>query len=158
MTNRKSIDITTLSGWSSLSDGSHNITVVAKADGYADSEPSAAVSVEKAPAIKTLAAGTYKWKNALSGTWLGRVSNYKALAEFSFSSNGKSFQKIMQVRNSFNDNQQMQYWSPAFLAYDFTTNVWDNTAYQTISLATDQQVSADFYDWAITGGNLVKQS
>ena len=42
------IDLTTLPGWSSLSDGSHNITIVAKADGYRDSEPSAAVSVEKA--------------------------------------------------------------------------------------------------------------
>lgn len=42
-----SVDLTTLSGWSSLSAGSHNITVVAKADGYRDSEPSAAVSVTK---------------------------------------------------------------------------------------------------------------
>ena len=46
---RKEIDLTTLSGWASLSTGSHNITIVAKADGYKDSEPSAAVSVEKAP-------------------------------------------------------------------------------------------------------------
>ena len=45
-----SIDLTTLSSWSSLSDGSHNITIVAKADGYRDSGPSAAVSVEKAAA------------------------------------------------------------------------------------------------------------
>ena len=43
-----SVDLTTLPGWSSLADGSHNITIVAKADGYRDSEPSAAVSVEKA--------------------------------------------------------------------------------------------------------------
>ena len=43
-----SVDLTTLPGWSSLSTGSHNITIVAKADGYRDSEPSAAVSVEKA--------------------------------------------------------------------------------------------------------------
>ena len=42
---RISVDLTTLPGWSSLSDGSHNITVVAKADGYRDSKPSAAVSV-----------------------------------------------------------------------------------------------------------------
>ena len=42
-----SVDLTTLPGWSSLSTGSHNITIVAKADGYRDSEPSAAVSVEK---------------------------------------------------------------------------------------------------------------
>ena len=43
----KSIDLTTLPGWASLSTGSHNITIVAKADGYRDSEPSAAVSVTK---------------------------------------------------------------------------------------------------------------
>ena len=47
----KSIDVTTLSGWEALSTGSHNITIVAKADGYRDSEPSAAVSVEKAAAM-----------------------------------------------------------------------------------------------------------
>ena len=44
----KSIDLTTLSGWGALSSGDHTITIVAKADGYRDSEPSAAVSVEKA--------------------------------------------------------------------------------------------------------------
>lgn len=43
----KSIDVTTLSGWGALSDGNHTITVVAKADGYKDSTPSTAVSVEK---------------------------------------------------------------------------------------------------------------
>ena len=43
-----SVDLTTLPGWSSLSTGSHSITIVAKADGYRDSAPSAAVSVEKA--------------------------------------------------------------------------------------------------------------
>ena len=46
---RKSVDLTTLPGWSSLSSGTHNITIVAKADGYTDSDPSAAVSVTKAP-------------------------------------------------------------------------------------------------------------
>lgn len=45
---RKSIDLTTLSGWESLSAGDHTITIVAKADGYRDSEPSAEVNVEKA--------------------------------------------------------------------------------------------------------------
>lgn len=35
-----SIDLTTLSGWVNLSDGTHNITIVAKADGYLDSDPS----------------------------------------------------------------------------------------------------------------------
>ena len=42
-----SVNLVSLPGWASLSSGSHNITVVAKANGYRDSEPSAAVSVEK---------------------------------------------------------------------------------------------------------------
>ena len=46
-----SVDLTTLPGWSSLSSGSHNITIVARADGYRDSEPSAAGSVEKVAAM-----------------------------------------------------------------------------------------------------------
>lgn len=32
---------------------------------------------------------------------------------------------------------------------------WGDESDKTITLATDQQVSADFYEWAITGGNLV---
>ena len=52
-------DLTILPGWASLSTGSHNITIVAKADGYRDSEPSAAVQVEKAPTIKTLEESTW---------------------------------------------------------------------------------------------------
>lgn len=46
---RKSVDLTTLAGWEALSSGTHNITIVAKADGYRDSAPSAAVQVVKVP-------------------------------------------------------------------------------------------------------------
>ena len=49
----KSVDLTTLPGWASLSTGTHSVTIVAKADGYGDSEPSAAVSVEKAAPVYT---------------------------------------------------------------------------------------------------------
>ena len=42
-----SVDLTTLAGWEALSSGTHNITVVAKANGFKDSAPSAAVQVEK---------------------------------------------------------------------------------------------------------------
>lgn len=49
-----SIDLSTLSGWESLSTGSHNITIVAKADGYADSKPSAVVKVTKASPFKQI--------------------------------------------------------------------------------------------------------
>lgn len=43
----KSIDLTTLSGWADLTDGNHTIQIVAKADGYIDSEKSAGVEVTK---------------------------------------------------------------------------------------------------------------
>lgn len=46
-TSRPSVDLTTLSGWASLSAGSHSIQIVAKASGYRDSEKSEAVSVTK---------------------------------------------------------------------------------------------------------------
>ena len=46
-TNQKQVDLTTLPGWASLSTGSHNITIVAKAAGYIDSEKSAGVEVTK---------------------------------------------------------------------------------------------------------------
>lgn len=49
---RKSVDLTTLSGWEALSSGNHNITIVAKANGFKDSAPSAAVQVEKAAAAQ----------------------------------------------------------------------------------------------------------
>lgn len=50
---RISVDVSTLPGWSSLAAKTYDITVVAKADGYRDSEPSAAVSVEKAAPVYT---------------------------------------------------------------------------------------------------------
>ena len=46
-----SVDLITLPGWAALPAKTYNITIVAKADGYRDSEPSAAVSVTKAAAM-----------------------------------------------------------------------------------------------------------
>lgn len=46
-TPRKSVDLTTLSGWQALSSGAHSIQLKAKASGYKDSELSQAVSVTK---------------------------------------------------------------------------------------------------------------
>lgn len=48
-TSKVSVDLTTLPGWASLSSDTYNITIVAKAENYRDSEPSAAVSVTKEP-------------------------------------------------------------------------------------------------------------
>lgn len=48
------VDLSTFSGWTSLTDGTYNITIIAKADGYRDSEPSAVVSVTKGAAFKQI--------------------------------------------------------------------------------------------------------
>ena len=47
VTSQQSVDLTTLSGWADLTNGNHIIKIVAKADGYRDSEPSAGVEVTK---------------------------------------------------------------------------------------------------------------
>ena len=46
-----SVELLELPGWKSLTDGEYSVTIVAKADGYIDSDPSAAVSVEKVTAV-----------------------------------------------------------------------------------------------------------
>lgn len=51
---QSSVDLTTLSGWANLTDGNHIIKIVAKADGYRDSEKSAGVEVTKSASPKTL--------------------------------------------------------------------------------------------------------
>ncbi len=62
-TSRLSVDLTTLSGWASLSAGSHNIQIVAKASGYRDSEKSAAVQVTKSGALKQVPITTSSYNN-----------------------------------------------------------------------------------------------
>lgn len=51
--NKLSVDLTTLSGWSNLAPGNHTIKIVAKATGYRDSEKSAGVEVTKAAEVYT---------------------------------------------------------------------------------------------------------
>ena len=59
VTSQQSVDLTTLSGWANLTDGNHAIQIVAKADGYRDSEKSAGVEVTKSASPKTLEESTW---------------------------------------------------------------------------------------------------
>lgn len=59
VTSQQSVDLTTLSGWANLTDGNHIIKIVAKADGYIDSEKSAGVEVTKSASPKTLEESTW---------------------------------------------------------------------------------------------------
>lgn len=52
-TSQVSIDLTTLSGWGNVANGQHSIQVVAKADGYKDSEKSTAVNFTKEAQVYT---------------------------------------------------------------------------------------------------------
>lgn len=59
VTSQQSVDLTTLSGWANLTDGNHTIQIMAKADGYQDSEKSAGVEVTKGASQKTLEESTW---------------------------------------------------------------------------------------------------
>ena len=82
-TPKQTIDLSTLSGWANLANGSHQITIKAKASGYVDSASSNAVSVEKAASghavTITAAAGSYGVKiydgTSSSGTLLGTIAD-----------------------------------------------------------------------------------
>lgn len=147
-TPRLSVDVSTLAGWANLSAGSHDITIVAKASGFKDSAPSAAVSVTKAASTKTLAAGTYKWKDAPS------LPSNTIETVFDFINEDTPYYGVIVSSDALQYFQAEGGFSPVPA---YTSSSWSEDFFKTITLATDQQVSADFYEWAITGGNLVKQ-
>lgn len=145
-TSRLSVDVSTLAGWANLSAGSHDITIVAKAAGYKDSAPSASVKVTKAASTKTLKAGTYKWKD---------VPTLQLFNEtIAFTSGGSNWTGLTVNPNKVG---QILYIGTQGEHIAYGALGWGDESDKTITLATDQQVSADFYEWAITGGNLVKQ-
>ena len=148
----KSYDLSTSSKWANLAAGSHTVKLKAKGSGYADSPFSNEVSVTKAASTKTLEAGTYKWVD-------GPVKSSSLMqVDFNFVSNQTSFTRF--IAGTFGFNNGIYYRDSteeevSVKVYNWTT--WTDTAYQTITLSASQTVSADFYEWAITGGNLVKQ-
>lgn len=143
---RKQIDLTTLPGWANLSSGNHTIKIKAKGTGYRDSELSAGVVVSKAPSTVTLEAGTYKFVDSPT------LPTPAITEDFSFMSSNTSFDKLI-----VNVNRRIVYSVEGDTLAVYYNNAWTDTSYQTITLATDQQVSSEFYKWAITDGNLVKQ-
>lgn len=61
VTSQVSIDLTTLSGWSSVTEGEHQLTVQAKASGYSNSDKSTAITFTKVAE----ATHTMTWDNTL---------------------------------------------------------------------------------------------
>lgn len=118
------------------------------------SNPTGAVTVTAvcAAASCTLEAGTYKWVNNPN---VNAVSIEDMKLHFT-SDHGMNFYSIY-VNWSDGPGEIWYYYSePLSVYYD---NAWDSSGdFQTIILSTTQTVSAEFYNWAITGGNLVKQT
>lgn len=140
-----SVDLTTLSGWANLSAGNHTIKLKAKGTGYKDSELSTGVTVSKAASTVTLSAGTYKWKDSVTLTDIAQ--------DIEFTSNNTQYAIIKS-----SELRAVITYTTSYAAAVYNNGSWTDNAYKTITLATDQQVSQEFYKWAITDGNLVKQA
>ena len=135
-----SIDLTTLSGWDNVTSGEHQISVVAKATGYLDSEKSTAVAFTKA---STSTGETWVLNDILhfgTKSWSYNVN---------FTSNGNSYSTF-----AYNFSSPLE----AYLVYG-STNVydtnsyWANTAYKTITF--DTAPTGDLLTWLQANG--VKQ-
>lgn len=115
------------------------------------SNPTGAVTVsaECVAESYTFEAGTYKWINTLSQP-TGEIS-----VSLNFETVGGDFTAITVTLQNPKYYVAMSYGSDII----YHDGNWDNSDdYQTITLSTPQTVSAEFYNWAITGGNLVKQT
>lgn len=104
----------------------------------------------------TLEAGTYKWVDSPTFTSLGTTFVKQNLL---FSSNSTNYIILNVAKTGVSSLRGLSYYTTSS---DFTRvcNIngnWINDEYKTITLSTPQTVSAEFYNWAITGGNLVKQ-
>lgn len=174
---RKSIDLATLPGWANLSSGNHTIKIKAKGTGYRDSELSVGVTVSKAASTVTLEAGTYqfiespqfytvesdesisvdlsgKMNTLVSDNTYGKMSIFNSIVITFSSVSGRNSVEIS------GDDIFIRYkskWEYSGVDDEIYTAA-DTTKLRTIIFETDQQVFPEFYKWAITDGNLVKQT
>lgn len=177
---RKQIDLTTLPGWANLSSGNHTIKIKAKGTGYRESELSAGVVVSKAPSTVTIEAGTYKFVNNptspnadLQETAIENVKGYYLTANNVYATETKDVYQIdaqttdtgrasltiyidvtagATTYNLFDGETE----HPSWYTNDFTAT--DTTKLKILVVEQNIEVSPEFYKWAITDGNLVKQA
>lgn len=175
-TSQVSIDLTILSGWGNVTSGDHVIQVVAKADGYRDSEKSTAVNFTKGSGTATIPAGTYRFNETLNipkGTDMeqnitGKMNTLTANNTYGAQ---KAF-AIMYVAylddptNPITTMQILDETADNFVIYTGgweyndgetgeTYPVTDTTKLRTITIETDQQVSQEFKTWFDANTNVV---
>ena len=104
----------------------------------------------------TLEAGTYKFADSLDWNHLPSQSllfqcNNTNYIKFDFERVTDTY--LAKLRYFMNDTHSIYVCNVT----EDGSMVWYNSVYKQITLSTSQQVSAEFYKWAITDGNLVKQ-
>lgn len=95
-----------------------------------------------------LEAGTYKWVNIFT------ERTEDLYPTFNFKSNNTNFDNMSYSY----ENRLIEYCSGEDCISVLDHDIWTNEAYKTITTTTDQYVNYDFYNYAITGGQLVKQA
>lgn len=156
-TNR-TYDLSTNSKWASLSYGNHTVKIKAVGGGFGDSSFSNSAIVTKS----VLERGTYKWIDSPTITADNQT-------DFSFTSNGESYTMVRThvgaegnyISYTDTSNAVTGYFSGhGWGTHSLNNGEWSSMevkpAYQIITLEDDIEVPTDFYNWAITGGNLVK--
>ena len=134
---RKSYDLSTSAKWATLTEGNHNVQIVAKASGYRDSEKSAAVTVNKT----IISAGTYKFNDTISAPASG-----SATAFIKFKVNNTSYNSIGVT--SLVSVMYTETLGEGITVYN-NTDKWAavDTANQIITITADKEVPYKFYEW-----------
>lgn len=140
---RKSVDLTTLSGWASLSDGSHTITIKAKADGYLDSDASEGVTITKGSTSQI-------WKlNNIVDTESSKVFS------ISFTNSGVSY-----IGLTIDEYSNRVYFTtgPQSEIMVYQLQEWVDEKYQIIEVDTTSTDYSSFVDWAKNNGGVLLEA
>lgn len=158
-----SIDLTTLPNYKVLLEGkTYKISCKAMATGFKDSNMSDVVRYTVPKTSKIIERGIYKWIENPNIT-------VDSQTDFALTSNGEPYTMVRTHAGvegnyiSYTDasNTVTGYfighgWGVHSLNNGEWSSMAEELAYQIITLEDDIEVPVDFYDWAITGGNLVK--
>lgn len=138
-----SYDLSTSSKWANLSEGSHHVTIVAKADTYRDSKPSIGVDI-----VKTASTGeTWLLNETLKGEPYGLYNEYVTIIDFT--SNGENFIKIG-VDNDHSTNPWIRYYTNSTENLVYSYGKWSNTTYRTLTFA--KSPTGDLLAWLQANG------
>lgn len=158
-------DLSTNAKWTTLADGTHNITIIAKAAGYRDSNASSSVTITKQAPAATIEAGTYTFEETptlkapldINANITATINTLTANDVYGSS---KTIDNIAAYRSSmaeigilsiYNDNSGYAVTFSDGWEYtdedgnNFTAT--DSQKLRTIIIGSSQAVNNDFYEW-----------